>query len=272
MGNRLGAVTHDCPPVLAKGATWGEAAVEYELGGLKMTDSRITTYVDAALAQLRRQDLMYCPGGLPDEMRDDSIMPVSGWIGWKAMPSTVADADLDVLEREAKLAFPPLYRDFLKYRHFVTLTERGLAFERHLNQGWLANLRRSYFASWPRERIVDIGLLPFGRESQMDAGPVCFDTRYRFADGDCPIVFWDHEWIDTANEVRPMFSSSAKMFQCLAAFAATDLDFTYHDEDDDPSTLPLKRALLADFLAMDPAGAGGPARGYWTSWGVDGAG
>jgi len=237
-----------------------------------MTDSSIITYVDAALAQLRREDLMRWPGRLPDEMRDPSVVPSSGWVGWRAIPSTVGDADLDALERETKLAFPPLYREFLKYRHFVTLTERGLRFERHLNQGWRENLRRIYFASWPRARIVDIGLLPFGSESQMDAGPVCFDTRHRTADGDCPIVFWDHEWVDTVSEVRPMFSSTAKMFQCLMAFASTDVNFMSHDEDDACSSLPLKRALLADFLAMDPAGAGGPARSYWTSWGVDAAG
>jgi len=41
-------------------------------------------------------------------------------------------------------------------------------------------------------------------------------------------------------------------------------DATY----DDDALLPRKRALLAQFLAIDPEGAGGPARDYWTAWGV----
>jgi hypothetical protein len=38
-------------------------------------------------------------------------------------------------------------------------------------------------------------------------------------------------------------------------------DATY----DDDALLPRKRALLAQFLAIDPEGAGGPARDYWTA-------
>lgn len=102
----------------------------------------------------------------------------------------------------------------------------------------------------------------------MAAGPVCFDTRRRAADGDCPVVFWDHEWIGTAKEVQPMFSSSRKMFECLTLVATTDFDFIYHDTDDDSSLLPQKGELLARFLSLDPTGAGGPAREYWTCWGV----
>jgi hypothetical protein len=39
-------------------------------------------------------------------------------------------------------------------------------------------------------------------------------------------------------------------------------------DDDDRSLLPQKRELMARFIALDPDGAGGPARGYWTCWGV----
>jgi hypothetical protein len=63
--------------------------------GLIMVSPIITTYVDAALAQLRRLDLMRWPGKLPDSMRDDSIRALDDWVGWKAIPSAVTDADLD---------------------------------------------------------------------------------------------------------------------------------------------------------------------------------
>src|SRR5262245_61846718 len=141
----------------------------------------VANYVDAALGQLRRIDLMRWPGKLPESMRDDSILPSNDWVGWRPIPSTVTDADLDGLERETGLALPPIYRDFLQYRHFVELTEVGVRFERHLCSDWQERLRKAYFRSWPRERILDVGLLPFGDEALMDAGPVCFDTRHRMA-------------------------------------------------------------------------------------------
>ena len=92
--------------------------------------------------------------------------------------------------------------------------------------------------------------------------------KRRDAARDCPVVFWDHEWVGTEKEIQPMFSSSAKMFECLRVVATSDVDFVYHDESDDPALLPKKRALLAEFLSIDPEGAGGPAREYWTCWGV----
>jgi len=237
-----------------------------------MPNPLVTEFVDAAITRLRRLDLMRWPGKLPEPMLDPSVPPSNDWVGWQPIASTVMDADLDLLERETGLAFPPLYRDFLKYRHFVDLTETGVRFERHLCHRWQETLRKAYFHSWPRERILDVGLLPFGDEALMDAGPVCFDTRHRTADRDCPVVFWDHEWVDTKKEVQQMFSSCRKMFECLSLVAATDFNFIYHDEDDDSSLLPKKRELLARFLSLDPDGAGGPAKEYWTCWGVATAG
>lgn len=52
---------------------------------------------------------------------------------WDALAENpFANSHLDALERETGLAFPPLYRDFLQYQHFVDLTEVGVRFERHL--------------------------------------------------------------------------------------------------------------------------------------------
>ena len=244
------------------------AVVELVVRGLVMPDPLITEFVDAAIAQLRRLDLMRWPGKLPEPMRDTSIPSSRDWVGWRPVPSTVTDAELNELEEETGLAFPPLYRDFLQYQHFAELTETGLRFERHLCDDWRETLRKAYFHSWPKENILDAGLLPFGDEALMDAGPVCFDTRRRGAGGDCPVVFWDHEWAGTKKEIRGMFSSCHKMFECLSLVAATDFSFVYHGDDDDASLLPQKSERLARFLALDPAGAGGPAREYWTCWGV----
>ncbi|EDY19523.1 hypothetical protein CfE428DRAFT_2699 [Chthoniobacter flavus Ellin428] len=233
-----------------------------------MSSPAVTNYVDAAIANLRRHNFMRTPEELPEAMRDPSIEAWDDWVGWKPIESTVTGGDLDALEQETGLAYPPLYREFLQYRHFVNLTEVGVRFEPHLCGEWRDTLRQAYFESWPRERILDAGLIPFGADTFMDPGSVCFDTRRRVADGDCPVVFWDHEWMGTDKEIRPLFSNSRKMFECLERMASADLNFIYHDESEDAALLPRKQELLAQFLAIDPAGAGGEAREYWTGWGV----
>jgi hypothetical protein len=42
---------------------------------------------------------------------------------------------------------------------------------------------------------------PFGDESLLDAGPLCFDTRHPARNGDWPIVYWDHEFDKTPGEI-----------------------------------------------------------------------
>lgn len=233
-----------------------------------MQRTLIKTYVDRAVAKMRRLDFMRWPGKLPDAMRDDSIQPWDDWVGWKPVPSTVSESDLDALESETRLKFPPLYRDFLRYLHFVELDCIGFRFERHMIHDWKEVLRKSYFSGWPRERILDVGLIPFGEEGQMDAGPTCFDTRNRLPDGDCPVVIWDHEWVESDQEIKPMFSSCTKMFECLAFAASTDFNFITNLEKDDDEVLEKKSELLSQFLAIDVEGAGGPAKEYWTCWGI----
>ena len=234
-----------------------------------MASLLVEKFVDSALAQLRRRGLMLSPGQLPERMRDSSIPPLNDWIGWREVPSVVTDAELNALEQETGLMYPLIYRDFLKYRHFVELSEIGIGFEKHLCNDWQATLRKAYFRSWPRKQILDIGLLPFGRETNLESGPVCFDTRKRDVDGDCPVVFWDHEWVGGEKEIQPLFSSCRKMFDCLSFATTTDVNFIHHFPDDDPTQLILKSRLLGNFLALDPEGAGGPGRAYWTCWGVD---
>lgn len=227
----------------------------------------VSEYVSAALDRLRRDGRMRLPlRDMPEEMRDGTIPPANDWIGWKPVPSTVTEAQLDELERGIGLAFPPAYRTFLRTVHFYELTEVGVRFERHPVHAWREELSALYDAWWP-ERILGEGLIPFGEEAFQDAGPVCFDTRRRLPDGDCPVVFWDHGWMDTDQEVKPMFSSSLKMFECLCIAVRDDTGFCYYDpERDTADDLAEKRRQLRRFLACDPDGAGGPARAYWTSF------
>jgi len=225
-------------------------------------------FVMAALDNLRRNGRMKVPGTIPQEMVDLNGDSEGGWKTWQPVPSTVLDAELDELESAFGIRYPELYRDFLKTQHFFDLTEDAVRFEKHLPGMWRSRLESLYRSSWYPERIIEIGLIPFGAECLMDAGPVCFDTR-AMVEGDCPIVFWDHELVETDREVRPMFSSVDRMFRCLK-FAAEQDDFglVYYDEDGE-ERLARQRALLAEFLALDSDGAGSlPAMDYWTSFGV----
>lgn len=231
----------------------------------------VRDYVDAALAGTSEYDWMYTPDpDLPPTMADASRPAHDDWRPWKAIESTVADADLDRLESILGLRFPPSYRAFLRYRHFYTLTEGGVRVQEHVVGRWDTELL-SLYESWDPDRIVGVGLIPFGSETFMDAGPVCFDTRRRLQDGECPVVFWDHEWIGGEREVQPMFSSSRTMFKALRFLAENGWTFFHHDEADGPDAVAARIELLRRFLAIDPTGAGGPARSYWTAWlGVDG--
>lgn len=203
----------------------------------------VTKYVEAALAQLRRLDLDYSPGDLPPAMRDESRSARDDWRPWKAIPSTASGSDISNLERISGLRFPSAYQDFLRYRHFVDLTEKGMRFERHLPGRWQRDLEELYRAY---REVIALRLLPFGSESFMDAGPVCFDFRAPTVSDDPPIVFWDHEFAGTKKAIQPMFSGVSAMFRCLTVVAEAN-----------------DKVPLDQFFAEDPVGAGGMAKDYW---------
>ena len=226
-------------------------------------------YVESSLASLKASGLMKLPSvNVPKEMRDDSITPQDDWVGWKAMPSTVTERDLDSIEQEINLRFPPAYRIFLRYKHFCELGG-PIRFFPHPIHTWKKILFDNYRVSWEPERIIGVGLIPFAEETLMDAGPVCFDTRYRLPNGDCPIIFWDSEWIETDKETNPLFSNSVAMFGCLTFAAQQEINFIHHYDDDDSDLLPKKRTLMKQFLELDAEGAGRAAKEYWTAWGVE---
>ena len=229
------------------------------------TPAVIRSFVDGSIDWLRRHDLLRSPDpAMPPAMRDDAVAPENDWLAWKPVPSTVTDEELDALQRAHSVKLPPLYRSLLRYVHFHELAG-SVRFEPHPVDGW----QREFAALYrPYRELIQRGLVPFGSETKMDAGPACFDTARVAADGDYPVVFWDHEWAGTNKEIQPLFSSTTKMFECLAFEVRAGVNFIYHDKDDDPQLLPEKRRLLTEFLAIDPAGAGGSAREYWTGWGV----
>ena len=239
------------------------------LEGIDMEETELVScFIQAALARLKSLGLMKRPmRDMPSAMRDSMVKQDDVWVPWKPVASTVSDSDLDTLERTIRLAYPPAYRHFLKILHFYDLCG-SVDFFRHPVDKWRAELLGQY-KSWLPKRIVGAGLIPFGRETKMDAGPTCFDTGRRLPNGDCPVVFWDHEWVGKDKEVQPLFSSSIKMFECLLMEVEAPDGFVFHYPGDQEPPLSWKKKQMKRFLEIDPEGAGGPGRSYWTCWGVN---
>lgn len=226
-----------------------------------------TRFVDTALATLRRLDMARVPHpNVPDSMRDHSADAVDDWIPWKPIASTVTADDIRDIENELSLLMPDLYRSFLQHKHHLDLWSPGIRFPSFPVDQWRKEMRMLHTAFEP-ERTVGQGYLPFASEAFCDAGLICFDTR-KMRDGDCPVVFWDFELVETDEEYRPLFSSASAMFRCLTIAAEQDLNIFYYYPEDPPETLPVRKQSLQRFLKEDPQTAGSIALGYWTRWGV----
>lgn len=231
-------------------------------------DELVPTLVDAAIVRLRRLDMCRVPlRNMPEAMRDHDTLTTDDWLAWKPVPSKVTDADIHELEKKLNLQFPSLYKQLLQYRHFYDLGIQGVCLESHPIDTWRKTLDNLYKAYEP-ERIIGLGFLPFGSESFMDAGLLCFDTR-KMCNGDCPVVYWDHEEFETDEEIKPLFSSAQAMFRCMQVVTQFDFNFFHHFPDESPLLLEDRKQALALFLAQDPLGAGGVARRHWTSHGVN---
>lgn len=232
------------------------------------TENLARQFVEHSISYLKTNNLMRKPrASVPQEMIDESEPDRDDWVTWKAVPSLAMAQKFFLLEEKIGLKFPPLYRELLSHKHFLELAG-PIRFYPHPVRDWKEMLLRNYFDGWDPERIIRQGLIPFGDESFMDAGPVCFDARTEPANEDYPVVFWDNEWVGTEKEINPLFSSASIMFRSLIFAVRQGPSFFSHHEGDSSSELPKKRALLKSFLGIDPSGAGGPARDYWTSWGV----
>jgi hypothetical protein len=227
----------------------------------------IHDFVDLSGEWLKENDLRRMPGKIAEEMIDESFEKKDDWKGWKLIPSTVTQSDLQRIERTHNVELPKSYKDLLQYKHFYDLACFGFRFTPNPIDLWTEEIQRALNGYMP-ERIIKRGYIPFGHESFMDAGPVCFDATNKEANDDYPIVFWDHEWINTEKEISLMFSSTSKMFECMIFALKQDNNFFYSDEDDSTEVKTLKKETMKQFLSIDPTGAGAIGKDYWTSWGV----
>jgi hypothetical protein len=134
--------------------------------------------------------------GVPPEMQVGAVN-AEGWVEWRLLPSTLDEAAVTAVEQEFAVSFPPLFRAYLlarfhlfdqvqsrKYDQLISMTDTPAGKP-------LAPLRRLLGAWQP---LIQAGFIPFAHWGD-GWGPTCFDCVRRRDDGDCPIVWLDHEVI-----------------------------------------------------------------------------
>lgn len=129
--------------------------------------------------------------GVPPEMADGEVQP-DGNVRWTMLPGTLGRDALAALEARTGswpdalvgwlLARHHLFDQLRTSRHLVTLPSTPVH----------APLRdvEENLESWAP--LVEAGWLPIG-DFDAGAGPLCLDLRAPTADGDAPVVWFDHE-------------------------------------------------------------------------------
>jgi hypothetical protein len=219
----------------------------------------VTRFIDLQLAQERRR----LPGSLPEQMLDLAVPSDGDWHAWKPIASTVTPSALAAFESELGIRLPAAYRALLTHVHFLELHPPKVRFESHPPR-W-QDAKRGQQAvellDLDGETLVPVaalGLFVIGSDLN-DGGPICLDLRAPRMDDDCPVVFVDHE----SGERVVLFSSTIAMFSCFAMAVETGVNF-FDARRDTEVSLARKRDFMLAYLAIDPHGAGGPGRGFWS--------
>ena len=134
--------------------------------------------------------------GVPRGMQVGEV-DAEGWVDWRILPSTLDETNVTVLETEFGVRLPPTFRAYLIARfHLFDQVQ-----SRHYDQsiimtdtplGRPLEPLRGLMKSW--RPLIDAGFVPFAQWGD-GWGPICFDVRKKRADGECPVVWMDHEAI-----------------------------------------------------------------------------
>jgi hypothetical protein len=134
------------------------------------------------------------------------------WRTWSPVASKVTDAEIQSLENDIGYSFPGSYKIFLKHKHFYELMIADVSFASHIINTWQKGIREMVFEGYPREFLIDKGLIPFANYS--DWGLLCFNTAKKTAENEYEIVLWDHERWD---EVEFKYENFTAMMLALDA-------------------------------------------------------
>jgi hypothetical protein len=156
------------------------------------------------------------------------------------------------LKERIGMRFPELFKEFFCRYHTLDLDLAFLRLAPSPSNDPLGPLAAESF-EYPEEtarQIHGLSLLPFGSEAFMDAGPICFDLRGEVDCDDPPVCYWDHDFDGTERQIGPrIFSSFSKLLECAIR------KFRHGP----------RAKTIDEFIAIDPKGAGGTGREYWTS-------
>jgi hypothetical protein len=146
----------------------------------------------------------YCRMGVAAEDQDTAGVPpdmqaapidAEGWVEWRLLPSTLTEADVSAVEGEFGIRFPPLFRAYLlaRFHLFDQVHSRRydqLIFMTDVPSGRRLRKLRELIRAW--QPLIKAGFVPFAEWGD-SWGPMCFDVQQRATDGECPVVWMDHE-------------------------------------------------------------------------------
>ena len=201
----------------------------------------------------------------PSDMIVRPVADSKGWIEWKLIPCEVGLTDaFAALERRVGYRWPPSFKEW--YGTFFTL-DMDVSIVRlpaNPSNAPLQPLEKRTVTPDPFDQAAQsLGLIPFGDEAMMDAGPLCFDPRGGGDPDRWPVTYWDHEWAGTDQQIGPpVFSCFAKLIECCTHY----MNAAAHAKSSGADPRTSRTTWLAAMVRLDPQGAGGPGRAYWECW------
>lgn len=183
------------------------------------------------------------PGGpgVPTQMQVGEI-DADGWVEWRVLPSTLSETEVALIEAEFGVQFPPIVRAFLLARFHLF---DQVASQRYEQQVFMTNTPagkplkplRDLLSSW--RPLIRAGYIPFAQWGD-GWGPMCFDATRRNTDGDCPVVWMDHEalvpWGSERFQQREFVAPLAQpLYQSCREFLVDVFGHSQTKRDADPS-------------------------------------
>ncbi|HEY3268424.1 MAG TPA: SMI1/KNR4 family protein [Armatimonadota bacterium] len=138
-----------------------------------------------------------------------------GWYDWSIRPLPTIDW-IEPMERRIGIEFPPAFRSLVTRYVFPCFDAGPIALAANTPEGVFWELRCMDPAF--EEVLVPKGYIPFARPDTFRYDPICFDTRRRGADGECPLVCIEHESvlcnsvIGDIEDVAPSFAAFVEYF------------------------------------------------------------
>jgi hypothetical protein len=167
--------------------------------------------------------------GVPREMWAGEVNS-DEWVEWKLLPSTVKESELDALEAEFGFRMPPLFRAYFLSRfqlfnevHSAKYPRSSVFMPEVPSSAPLKDLRDILRAS---RQLLQARYAAFATWND-GWGPMCFDLEQQRQDGECPIVWMDHELLEPLGLeglenrakllplVRPLYDSFRELFEDL---------------------------------------------------------